>query len=100
MTTRKQKIIVSLAATSAALTALPAFAARHTIEPVAAPRNETSGTWSSHRENVLGTSLDMTVKALSAADARRAQQAVHGTRGVSSPAGSAPVASPCQSRPN
>ena len=75
MNTRKQKIILSLAATSAALTVLPAFAARHTVEPVAAPLNETSGTWSFHRENVLGTSLDMTVKASSAGTARRAQQA-------------------------
>ena len=54
-----------LAATPANLTAAPLQAAAHA-----------SGTWTAHHENILGTSLEIRLRAASEADAYRAEQAL------------------------
>ena len=77
MTVNLKQTLASLAAAGAVAGALPAFAAAHAVqpEPHAQPAQDVSGTWGSHRENVLGTSLDMAVRAPSRAAARRAEAA-------------------------
>lgn len=72
-----KQTLASFAAASAVAGALPAFAAAHDVQPAGKPQpvSEMSGTWTLHRENVLGTSLDMAVSAPSQAAAHRAEAA-------------------------
>ncbi len=75
-----QQMLASLTAAAASgaasLAVLPAFAAAHALPPeAAAVSDRTAGAWSFHAENVLGTSLDMTVTAPSRTTARKAEQA-------------------------
>lgn len=72
-----KQTLASVAAATAVVGALPAFAAAHDLRAQAdAPTaTESTGTWGFHRENVLGTSLDMAVSAPTRAAARRAEAA-------------------------
>jgi thiamine biosynthesis lipoprotein ApbE len=72
-----QQVLASM--TAASLGMLPAFAATHTDSAKAgqapAANREAAGTWGFQHENVLGTSLDMSVSAGSRAQARKAEAA-------------------------
>ncbi len=72
-----KQTLASLAAATAVAGALPAFAAAHDVVPGpdAKPARNAAGTWSFHRENVLGTSLDMAVSAPSRAAGLQAERA-------------------------
>ncbi len=70
----KNRTSYVLAAVPSALVLLPIFAATAAAETPAVVVVSEQGTWNTRRENVLGTSLDMTIRAPSRAAARRAEQ--------------------------
>lgn len=72
-----KQTLASMAAASAVANVLPAFAAAHAVQPSPAPvhSRHTAGSWGFHRENVLGTSLEMAVSAPDREVALRAEAA-------------------------
>lgn len=70
----QRPISLALAAVTALLAAAPASLSAAAPAPLQTTQN--FGTWTAHYENVLGTSLELRVRAASPADARRAEHAL------------------------